>query len=841
MILRVFAVLLACLISGLAYLGWQLSRGPLSVASFIPSLEEAIRGTGGEWRIDIGDLVLMSDLRLHARAVDLIDANGTPVLHVPDVVVRPSLRALLHGMVAISAVEVSGAEAKIRLGAGGTFSFAVAGAATAPAAGGAGSEFLEELLGLPRSDRPIGFLHRFRIVDARVRIEDEKGNLAWVVDQAQIGLVRSPEGHQVTGRAALAADERGGEATDLDVQLSARPNGEGFTLEGQARASALGVSRLGLYWPLGVAEGGRLWVTERIQKGRVSAVTANISLQSDQGVAMVLKRLDGSFAYEGLEVRWLATSPPVTAIAGRATFDRTGMQFDVRSAMSDKIRIGATRVDLKGFDDGKLRVKIKATGNGPLADMLAIVPERSGDPRLAQVTGDGSLSVDAAFPLRGGFSFADVDLLVHVEPKSVRIRRPDLEAVVSGRLRYHKPPARPSTLVGDLTVQQGRIDSGPVKWKQPAHEDGEVGFQVNLQTDDWRIDPLRVDLPGLKGSGTAVISTGDGPISVNLRNVVHADTRLDALAGKWGRRGIVARLGRGTLDLAPLLDDSGGDGAQAGDAAGDSGGPDLDITAPGLTRVGFDADSWLENVDATIVRQGGEWRTVLLNGDLPKPLWSSASGAANDRKRLTIRLEPTGPARRLEAKADDFGALMRAVNLSNGVRGGTLVVSGRADDSGRDTRLRAHIKATSFVIKDAPLFLRILTVAAPAKYIGTVRGDGLQFDSLKGILVVKGGRYELQDFRAHGNSLGWTARGWIDTNTNRLSINGALIPAHAASKILKGIPVVGGWLTGRDRTGFVAISYKIEGDTRQPQITSNPLTALTPGVLREVWELSPGE
>jgi uncharacterized protein YhdP len=151
--------------------------------------------------------------------------------------------------------------------------------------------------------------------------------------------------------------------------------------------------------------------------------------------------------------------------------------------------------------------------------------------------------------------------------------------------------------------------------------------------------------------------------------------------------------------------------------------------------------------------------------------------------------------------------------------------------------LRSHIKVTNFLVLDAPLAVRILTVAALDKFVGTMRGDGLQFDAVKGTLIVRGDRYELENFRAHGSSVGWTAAGWVDTGTDQLAINGTVIPAYQANKMLRKVPFFGDLLLGADRRAVFAVTYGVRGNLRNPKVSTNPLTALTPSFLREVWDI----
>src|SRR6187431_2357661 len=121
MILRLLSTLIACVVVAVAFVGWQLSQGPVSLDFLTPYLEDAMRDEDRDWRIDVGDVVLMNDLRVHARAVSLLDQQGKALLQVPDLVVRPSLQGVMHGFAAVGAVEISGAEASVLRRADGTF------------------------------------------------------------------------------------------------------------------------------------------------------------------------------------------------------------------------------------------------------------------------------------------------------------------------------------------------------------------------------------------------------------------------------------------------------------------------------------------------------------------------------------------------------------------------------------------------------------------------------------------------------------------------------------------------------------------------------------------------
>ena len=89
---------------------------------------------------------------------------------------------------------------------------------------------------------------------------------------------------------------------------------------------------------------------------------------------------------------------------------------------------------------------------------------------------------------------------------------------------------------------------------------------------------------------------------------------------------------------------------------------------------------------------------------------------------------------------------------------------------------------------------------------------------------------------AHGGSLGVTVRGDIAYQTQELDLQGTIIPAYLVNGILGHMPVVN-LLVGGKGQGLVAMNYHLTGPLAKPQVSVNPISALTPGFLRGLFEL----
>ena len=87
---------------------------------------------------------------------------------------------------------------------------------------------------------------------------------------------------------------------------------------------------------------------------------------------------------------------------------------------------------------------------------------------------------------------------------------------------------------------------------------------------------------------------------------------------------------------------------------------------------------------------------------------------------------------------------------------------------------------------------------------------------------------------AFGESLGITANGWIDIDRDRLELQGTVAPAYLINSLLGNIPIIGQLLGGGSQ-GLIAANYRLSGPTSDPAVAVNPLSALAPGVLRQLF------
>ena len=60
------------------------------------------------------------------------------------------------------------------------------------------------------------------------------------------------------------------------------------------------------------------------------------------------------------------------------------------------------------------------------------------------------------------------------------------------------------------------------------------------------------------------------------------------------------------------------------------------------------------------------------------------------------------------------------------------------------------------------------------------------------------------------------------------------MPAYTLNALLGRIPLIGNILTGGEGGGVIAVDYSLSGPLDEPKIQVNPLSALAPGILRNL-------
>jgi hypothetical protein len=205
---------------------------------------------------------------------------------------------------------------------------------------------------------------------------------------------------------------------------------------------------------------------------------------------------------------------------------------------------------------------------------------------------------------------------------------------------------------------------------------------------------------------------------------------------------------------------------------------------------------------------------------------------------VTIRFRPDeGGKRVFYMKADDAGATLRAFGVYDNIVGGVLEIAGDPIKGVHDRNVRGLAQIRDFKVVKAPTLARLLGMLSLPGVMSALKDDGLTFSKLEAkfdwLYRPKGSLLVLKDGRTSGNSVGFTFDGTYDKSAGKIDIEGTMIPLSGVNKVIGNIPLVGDILTGGSG-GVIAATYSVKGEAKSPSVFVNPLSVLTPGILRRI-------
>ncbi len=204
-----------------------------------------------------------------------------------------------------------------------------------------------------------------------------------------------------------------------------------------------------------------------------------------------------------------------------------------------------------------------------------------------------------------------------------------------------------------------------------------------------------------------------------------------------------------------------------------------------------------------------------------------------DSKRF-LKLDYTPRANKeylLAVESNDAGGTLKFLRVYDYMRGGRLSINGKRD---KNKKFVGHAKIRDFSIYNTPILAKLLTVASFTGMLNLLTGEGMTFSHFDAPFEYQNQVLTLKDSKAFGNVMGLTAKGTYDREYEEFNIEGTIAPAYGLNTFIGKIPVVGNLLSSKDGTVFAA-NYSITGYLDDPKISINPLSALSPGSLKDLW------
>src|SRR5262249_14082707 len=101
------------------------------------------------------------------------------------------------------------------------------------------------------------------------------------------------------------------------------------------------------------------------------------------------------------------------------------------------------------------------------------------------------------------------------------------------------------------------------------------------------------------------------------------------------------------------------------------------------------------------------------------------------------------------------------------------------------------------------------------------------------------GQFVMHNAVINGPLVSANLRGKVDFRAQTLDLGGTYVPMSDLMRVPAQIPVFGPLLTGPRGEGGFGMTFAIQGSMARPQVIMNPLSLITPGILREIFQMTP--
>jgi len=240
---------------------------------------------------------------------------------------------------------------------------------------------------------------------------------------------------------------------------------------GRAEVRQIPVDKLGDYWPLGFAEGGRQWSLANVSNGTVD-LAAEFALSAPVGDIsdMKIDRMAAFLDYGGLSVRYMPHMPEIRDVSGKAQYEGGTLHFDVKRGNAVNLTVTDGTIDLTGLDKPSPQMAaIRLPITGSAQDVIRFLARpKLGLPKetlydYRRLGGNVAVEVSLSFPLINALTVAEIGIAADAQLTSFSLKD------VLGEVDLTDATARVKYGNSELSVVgQGKLDGNAVDvtWRE---------------------------------------------------------------------------------------------------------------------------------------------------------------------------------------------------------------------------------------------------------------------------------------------------------------------------------------------------------------------------------------
>jgi|GEM_PF-3486983 len=252
--------------------------------------------------------------------------------------------------------------------------------------------------------------------------------------------------------------------------------------------------------------------------------------------------------------------------------------------------------------------------------------------------------------------------------------------------------------------------------------------------------------------------------------------------------------------------------------------------------------NWPENFKSTInldrvLLKNGYVQSLKINANRPNNKWENftITGALPDATNFNANFKPTPEGYRFQTRFSNLGAFLTNVGITEKMHGGQLIGQLNLDKQ-RNGSGTFTLNNTRLI--NAPVLVKLISLLSLDQLLSN--NAGIEFET--GIFPIhkKGASYSLKKAFLTGPAMALNFNGDILPLEKYINIDGELVPTAGINRAVNSIPILGDLLTGSQDGIFVA-EFKVKGPWQKPEISVKPLSTVTPGIIKDFFNIFTGK
>jgi uncharacterized protein DUF3971/AsmA-like protein len=636
-------------------------------------------------------------------------------------------------------------------------------------------------------------------------------------------------------------------------------------------------------WPKHLAPNAINWINKNVERGKISQFA--LKIQGPMQQADLIK-IDGNFNFFGADIRYYQPLPRALNVKGQCHFDQSKSNFTSLKGQINDLRVVSGQVDLVDLDTNVPSIFIDTTTDGAIGEVLRIIDLppleyiKAANLKPEQFSGNATTRIKIHFPMIKDLRFEEVqlnaeghlkDMTMAVEGLKEKIKGDDIYVVVTnddlqinGQAVVERIPLdfRWLEYFNDKIKKRdihaaGKFDDNfRARFSIPSYFNGVGHYKIDqsvfldqpkITTAQLDLAPVAILVPWLNFEKKANIPlSGNAQLEIDDRWRIHSYKNINFKGQNTHIHGDISvdpdNHNLKTMNFAKLL--FGHTDVRTQMKEHEDGysvsidGRQLDIS--GL----FDNESngkipWILDIKSNTQSLRMKNNAVLKHAKAVLSLGNDCILSADckaqsiDGKPMKLQIIKQGNNRNLSIIAENAGTLLAGSDIMPNIKEGILTLNGLWQGHHSWVPFSGKFNLKHVKIKKMPAMVKLLSMVSVPGLFNRLGGNGISFKRIIGEINKHGNTTEFKNIRADGSSINISLAGEI--SDNHMKIKGILASTGLLDKVFSAIPIVGNLLTGKDKLGMFAVKFKLKGNPSNPDISVNPLSTITPGIVRDIF------